>query len=110
MIPALSRIEPFTDNTTAAFRYLFVPGDFYINGELDIVVKFAVDLYGAFPVKRLSYSAHSRCSASPQRQHTSCERRRKNAFEPTQAARSVSGQFTEGFEPTDLKAAKLLVD
>jgi hypothetical protein len=22
---------------------LFVPGDFYINGELDIVVKFAVD-------------------------------------------------------------------
>jgi hypothetical protein len=32
---------------------LFVPGDFYINGELDIVVKFAVDLYGAFPVKRL---------------------------------------------------------
>ena len=25
------------------FRYLFVPGDFYINGELDIVVKFAVD-------------------------------------------------------------------
>ena len=30
-----------------------MPGDFYINGELDIVVKFAVDLYGAFPVKRL---------------------------------------------------------
>src|SRR6202048_670499 len=30
-----------------------VPGDFYINCELDIVVKFAVDLYGAFPVKRL---------------------------------------------------------
>ena len=28
-------------------------GGFYINGELDIVVKFAVDLYGAFPVKRL---------------------------------------------------------
>ena len=26
-----------------SFRYLFVPGDFYINGELDIVVKFAVD-------------------------------------------------------------------
>jgi hypothetical protein len=25
-----------------------VPGDFYINGEHDIVVKFAVDLYGAF--------------------------------------------------------------
>ena len=30
-----------------------MPGDFYINGELDIVVKFAVDLYGAFPVERL---------------------------------------------------------
>jgi hypothetical protein len=29
-------------------RYLYGPGDFYINGELDIVVKFAVDLYGLF--------------------------------------------------------------
>ena len=36
-----------------------VPGDFYINGELDIVVKFAVDLYGAFPVKRLFWVAES---------------------------------------------------
>jgi len=55
-----------------------VPGDFYINGELDIVVKFAVDLYGAFPVKRLFWVVL----------RVFCSERERPFFVPSPAIRS----------------------